>query len=96
MVDARSDPPYGPESGLLFHSKEHSLHVIANHKVLFGSGFAELGIGKQSFRGNRYAKAHTPRFRSYYYALTCSFSRHQPAGFTDKKILLCPRHTFPS
>nr|VFK23709.1 MAG: hypothetical protein BECKLPF1236B_GA0070989_13742 [Candidatus Kentron sp. LPFa] len=20
MVDARSDPPYGPESGLLFHS----------------------------------------------------------------------------
>nr|VFK58805.1 MAG: hypothetical protein BECKUNK1418G_GA0071005_100510 [Candidatus Kentron sp. UNK]VFK68580.1 MAG: hypothetical protein BECKUNK1418H_GA0071006_100410 [Candidatus Kentron sp. UNK] len=21
MVDARSDPPYGPESGLLFHSK---------------------------------------------------------------------------
>nr|VFK68487.1 MAG: hypothetical protein BECKUNK1418G_GA0071005_12392 [Candidatus Kentron sp. UNK] len=42
MVDARSDPPYGPESGLLFHSKERSLYTIANHKVLFGSGLAGL------------------------------------------------------
>nr|VFK61464.1 MAG: hypothetical protein BECKUNK1418G_GA0071005_101739 [Candidatus Kentron sp. UNK]VFK69109.1 MAG: hypothetical protein BECKUNK1418H_GA0071006_101030 [Candidatus Kentron sp. UNK] len=25
MVDARSDPPYGPESGLLFHSKERGV-----------------------------------------------------------------------
>nr|VFK60336.1 MAG: hypothetical protein BECKUNK1418G_GA0071005_101110 [Candidatus Kentron sp. UNK]VFK69213.1 MAG: hypothetical protein BECKUNK1418H_GA0071006_101210 [Candidatus Kentron sp. UNK] len=25
MVDARSDPPYGPESGLLFHSKEQRI-----------------------------------------------------------------------
>nr|VFK66916.1 MAG: hypothetical protein BECKUNK1418G_GA0071005_11162 [Candidatus Kentron sp. UNK]VFK72364.1 MAG: hypothetical protein BECKUNK1418H_GA0071006_111012 [Candidatus Kentron sp. UNK] len=26
MVDARSDPPYGPESGLLFHSNPPLLH----------------------------------------------------------------------
>nr|VFK77758.1 MAG: hypothetical protein BECKSD772D_GA0070982_100187 [Candidatus Kentron sp. SD] len=29
MVDARSDPPYGPESGLLFHSnKEAKINLI--------------------------------------------------------------------
>nr|VFK16775.1 MAG: hypothetical protein BECKLPF1236B_GA0070989_11024 [Candidatus Kentron sp. LPFa] len=26
MVDARSDPPYGPASGLLFHSKTMAYH----------------------------------------------------------------------
>nr|VFK63339.1 MAG: hypothetical protein BECKUNK1418G_GA0071005_103210 [Candidatus Kentron sp. UNK]VFK70810.1 MAG: hypothetical protein BECKUNK1418H_GA0071006_103910 [Candidatus Kentron sp. UNK] len=63
-------PPYGPESGLLFHSKERSLQTIANHKVLFDSGLAGLGIGKNSEKIGACAR-NTP-FGSYCYALTCS------------------------
>ena len=35
MVDARSDPPYGPESGLLFHSNEDVFVFDPNQNIGF-------------------------------------------------------------
>nr|VFK06293.1 MAG: hypothetical protein BECKLPF1236A_GA0070988_1000225 [Candidatus Kentron sp. LPFa]VFK23543.1 MAG: hypothetical protein BECKLPF1236C_GA0070990_1000619 [Candidatus Kentron sp. LPFa] len=62
MVDARSDPPYGPDSGLLLHSKDrgtsHHIRIHVDNAAVFHAGTL-LSVSEKNHSGH-YC---TPRVR---------------------------------
>nr|VFK63144.1 MAG: hypothetical protein BECKUNK1418G_GA0071005_103012 [Candidatus Kentron sp. UNK] len=93
MVDVRSDPPYGPESGLLFHSKVQIRLIF-----LFPAHLREwvefykmptllylFTYRKNKILGNPMPKFGPIPFGFYCYALTCS-----------ELCLVGPRRSFAS